>query len=449
MSFVSASESAGGGRRYVSDDGSVEVREGGDRTWRNNNPGNLVYGSFARDHGAIGKDSAGFAIFPDSSVGETAMVDLIGGTYASSTLDALMASYAPPSENNTAAYQKFLSDAVGVPGSTVVKTLTPAQFSKLIAAIKKYEGTKTGTVTKFLSDPPAGGGVFTPDPITPLPTPAPLPSPLPTPSPSGSVEVSDPVPVPTPAPSGTVQVGDPVPVPTPTPGGDVGGGGGGGGGGCVAIESLLPDGRRAGDIRVDDTMELADEKTLEPDRGVVTYSQRKTQPGWRIVTQGGVTLRCSASAPIPTPEGLVLAPELLGKRVAVRRDGAQGTTTAWETVESVQAIGDIEVQHITVGDRCFWAGAHAGAFILHHNMKDTGGDDPTDWDWDDLKTGNSQDGASQPKTMGPILASSPTLVGSHALVAAMASFAPTAADAGMGTLLGEGSAALPLVPPQG
>ncbi len=32
MSFVSAPESAGGGRNYVSDDGSVEIREEGDRT---------------------------------------------------------------------------------------------------------------------------------------------------------------------------------------------------------------------------------------------------------------------------------------------------------------------------------------------------------------------------------------------------------------------------------
>jgi hypothetical protein len=31
------------------------------------------------------------------------------------------------------------------------------------------------------------------------------------------------------------------------------------------------------------------------------------------------------------------------------------------------------VQHITVGDRCFWAGEKRGAYILHHNSKDAGG----------------------------------------------------------------------------
>lgn len=196
-------------------------------------------------------------------------------------------------------------------------------------------------------------------------------------------------------------------------------------------------------------MELADEKTLEPGRGVVSYSQRKTQPGWRIVTQGGVTLRCSASAPIPTPEGLVLAPDLLGKRVAVRRDGAQGTTTAWEAVESVQTIGDIEVQHITVGDRCFWAGEQAGAFILHHNIKDAGGDDPWDWDWDGLKAGDGDDGTGVPKTQTPVSTSSPTLARTQSLVAAMAGFAPASADAGTGGFPGVDQTTVLLVPPQG
>jgi hypothetical protein len=156
-------------------------------------------------------------------------------------------------------------------------------------------------------------------------------------------------------------------------GGDDGGGGGGddgGGGGCVSVDSLLPDGRTAGEVTVGSLMQLADERTLEAHIGEVSYSQRKLVPGYRIVTQSGVSLKCSDTAPIPTPDGLVLAPDLLGKQVPVRRDIDGKLVVGWERVEVVAAIGMIEVQHITVGDRCFWAGERAGAYILHHNLKE-------------------------------------------------------------------------------
>jgi hypothetical protein len=180
---------------------------------------------------------------------------------------------------------------------------------------------------------------------------------------------------------------------TPTPpadGGDDGGGGDNGGGGgdgdvgaCVSIDSLLPDGRLAGDITVGDEMQLADERTLEPGSGVVSYSQIKTAAGFRITTASGASLKCSDTAPIPTPEGLVLAPDLLGKQVAVRQDDEQASVR-WEKVTAVDSIGQIQVQHITVGDKCFWAGEKPGSYILHHNLKDAGGggggDDPGDED---------------------------------------------------------------------
>lgn len=167
----------------------------------------------------------------------------------------------------------------------------------------------------------------------------------------------------------------------PIDGGDDGSGygggyGGGSAGGCVSVDSLLPGGRIAGEIRIGDVMELADERSLEPGEGVVSYSQTKSVPGYRIVTESGVSLKCSDTAPIPTPEGLVLAPDLLGQLVPVRRDENGIITVGWEKVVSVTAIGDILVQHITVGDRCFWAGEKSGAYILHHNLKDAGGDDP-------------------------------------------------------------------------
>lgn len=163
------------------------------------------------------------------------------------------------------------------------------------------------------------------------------------------------------------------------PGFDFGGGGwsggeGGSGGGCVHVDSVLPDGRRAGDIRVGDSMMLGDEFTQELTTvlGQVSYSKEKTEEGFRITTSDGISLVCSASAPIWTDEGYVLAPHLLGKRVATRLDEEEGTKTNFKVVEQVEAVGLIQVQHITVGDRAFWAGEEKGAYILHHNLKSTG-----------------------------------------------------------------------------
>lgn len=182
---------------------------------------------------------------------------------------------------------------------------------------------------------------------------------------------------PAPAPDPT-----PEPAPAPDPEPDPGDGGDGGGEGCVATTSVLPDGLLAGDITVGAVMQLADEKTLRPGTGVVSYSQRKSAAGFRITTRSGVTLVCSDTAPIPTPEGLVLAPDLLGKSVPVRIDAEGVSESRWEPVTAVDAVGPITVQHITVGDKCFWAGEKPGAYILHHNLKDAdpggggGGDEP-------------------------------------------------------------------------
>lgn len=136
------------------------------------------------------------------------------------------------------------------------------------------------------------------------------------------------------------------------------------GGGCVVVEALLPDGRVAGDVRVGDTLALADPVTLEPLTGIVTYSEAELQPCVEIITASGRSLPCSTTAPIPTPQGLVLAPNLAGREVAVLVDGV----ARWERVKRLRGIGQRMVQHITCENGCFWAGAKGG-FILHHNAK--------------------------------------------------------------------------------
>ena len=124
-------------------------------------------------------------------------------------------------------------------------------------------------------------------------------------------------------------------------------------------------------------MLLGDENTLEDSIGIVTYSKTKVQRGYRIQTSSGAALRCSDTAPIPTENSCFLTPEyLLAQFVPVRRVHEDGIVTVqWEQVISIEDIGMIAVQHITVGDKCFWAGESKDAFILHHNVKQAPGGD--------------------------------------------------------------------------
>ena len=85
----------------------------GSRAQRNNNPGNVEYGDFAKSHGATGTDGR-FAIFPDPDTGFKATQELLATHYGNMKLSDALAKYAPPSENNTAAYIKNVSNKIGV-----------------------------------------------------------------------------------------------------------------------------------------------------------------------------------------------------------------------------------------------------------------------------------------------------------------------------------------------
>lgn len=150
------------------------------------------------------------------------------------------------------------------------------------------------------------------------------------------------------------------------PGG--GGAGGGGGGPCVHVDSLLPSGGQAGEVLPGDTLALFDPVTWHAGDGVVTYSQPKQADLYRILTASGASLVCSDYAPIPVRGGGYRLPaDLLAYEVPVRH----GESVRWSVVIDATPIGRGMVQHITVGDRCFWAGESADGFICHHNAKDT------------------------------------------------------------------------------
>ena len=127
-------------------DGSVQ-RLQGSRNWRNNNPGNIEAGAYARSMGAIGSDGR-FAIFPTYEMGRTAKEKLIfeGGNYRALTLSQAINRYAPPVENNTSWYQSTVLNAVGNVDKPM-NEYTPGERLRILAAMERVEGFKPGTVS--------------------------------------------------------------------------------------------------------------------------------------------------------------------------------------------------------------------------------------------------------------------------------------------------------------
>ena len=115
----------------------------GSRCTRNNNPGNIEYGPFARAHGAIGSDGR-FAIFPDAETGFRAMKDrLTTGklyNYGDITIRDAIYRWAPYPENDPQKYLKFVIQKTGLDENELIKNLTPSQLDALTKAMAVKEG---------------------------------------------------------------------------------------------------------------------------------------------------------------------------------------------------------------------------------------------------------------------------------------------------------------------
>jgi len=213
--------------------------------------------------------------------------------------------------------------------------------------------------------------VIIPVPATDPATPAPantVPVIIPSPPPivwAIPVQPSPPTPI---APIDIIRLVVPVTVPPPTTTYS------GGGGGCVVLESYIPwvepqqtndhNVMQAYQLEADHQIWLADEITLDTFLGTVKKAITELQPCVRVTTADGTSLVCSTTAPLPTLRGVHLAPEVLGEKVAVFKSGL----SYWETVTSVESVGDKFVRAIDAHNKSFWAGEKEGAYILHHNM---------------------------------------------------------------------------------
>ena len=137
---------------YTSRGGAEVERSGGTRAWRNNNPGCIRGGDFARSQGAIG-NAGGFAVFPDEQTGMNAICALLRSErYRNKTIASAISIYAPTFENNTAAYQGKLRHLTGISLNTRLCDLTDEQLVAVSHAIRQIEGWVPGVETQIKPD---------------------------------------------------------------------------------------------------------------------------------------------------------------------------------------------------------------------------------------------------------------------------------------------------------
>lgn len=133
-------------------DGSI-VKRMGARNWRNNNPGNIMGGKFAKSQGAIGSDNGSdfnAAIFPDYETGRKAQKKLIFDTkYKDKTVAQMMAQYAPfgHGTNNPIKYTNYILSSTGIDGTKRMSEYTDAERTKILDAMQSYEGYRAGKTT--------------------------------------------------------------------------------------------------------------------------------------------------------------------------------------------------------------------------------------------------------------------------------------------------------------
>lgn len=139
---------------YTNPDGTKYAKIGGTGSWRNNNPGNITYNNFSKNTlGAIGQNGR-FAIFSDEQAGFIAIKRLLQtGTYQKLTVGGAINRWAPPFENDTAAYQKRLNELTGVPLNTQLSAVNDAQLERIAGAIKTIEGWTPGQIQQIQSRP--------------------------------------------------------------------------------------------------------------------------------------------------------------------------------------------------------------------------------------------------------------------------------------------------------
>ncbi|MFH1058505.1 MAG: structural protein [Pseudomonadota bacterium] len=114
------------------------------RSARNHNPGNLRDAKWTRGRpGYQDRDAQGFAVFDTWWAGLKAMGDLLQlPAYQREDVRGLIYRYAPPAENDSAAYVTRVCLRSGCRPEDPVAKMSPVQFLALLEAMIAHEGWK-------------------------------------------------------------------------------------------------------------------------------------------------------------------------------------------------------------------------------------------------------------------------------------------------------------------
>lgn len=113
------------------------------RNLRNNNPGNIEYGPYAKKHGATGSDGR-FAIFPDMKTGEDAMANLLMGYMkeGNNTISKIVGKWSPSSDptNPKGSTQNYINQVAKKTGIDPNKPLSSGELGAVQKAMTNHEG---------------------------------------------------------------------------------------------------------------------------------------------------------------------------------------------------------------------------------------------------------------------------------------------------------------------
>lgn len=111
------------------------------RGLRNNNPGNIRR-SAVRYRGEVASPDPAFKRFASAAWGYRAVFVLLHTyrvRYGLRTIDGWIARWAPPVENDTAAYTAFVAQRSGIAPDAEVDTLDGASMRRIVAAMSRME----------------------------------------------------------------------------------------------------------------------------------------------------------------------------------------------------------------------------------------------------------------------------------------------------------------------
>jgi len=136
---------------YFDGNNCKQTKTGGSRSWRNNNPGNIVCGQFTNTHGAIGCDrntKPTAAIFPSMDVGRAAQIALLQTKpYQNLTVGGAMDKWSGKPNNTD--YQACVKKGSGIAMDRSMTSLSDAELAALTKAMQHCEGFKEGTINEI------------------------------------------------------------------------------------------------------------------------------------------------------------------------------------------------------------------------------------------------------------------------------------------------------------